>query len=168
MILDVYVMNKNGICLCRRSYGKISESEENVDDLLLTGFMSALLSFTEQMGEARLEVVKTNKYLLACNTSDPIAVIVIASGEREEVVKEVAKEILKRFKGLYAHLLNDWDGNIEYFQAFGEEIDYVVKKMKKTNIRELIKTNEMDAKEIAEIIISEINQQLQKIMAKNV
>lgn len=168
MILDVYVMNKDGICLCRRTYSKISKSEENINDLLLTGFMSALLSFTEQIGEAKLEVVKTNKYLLACNTSDPIAVIVIASGESEEVVKEVAKKILKRFKNLYAPLLNNWDGNVEHFQAFTKEIDYIVEMMKKPDIKELIRTNKMDAKEIAEIIIAEINQQLQKIMAKNV
>jgi len=169
MIVNVYIMNKNGVCLCKRTYSEITRYQTDSDGLLLTGFMSALMSFTEQIGEAKLEVIRTDKYVFVCNTSDPIAVIIIATGEREETIKEVAAAILKRFKSIYEHELEEWDGNIEKFQAFSKEIDEIINsRLKKQKMKELILDNNADAKRIAELIISEIDQQLQKIIAKSI
>ena len=169
MILNIYIMNKNGVCLCKRTYGEIKGHETDSDGLLLTGFMSALMAFTEQIGEAKLEVIRTDKYVLVCNISDPIAVIVIATGEREETIKDVAAAILKRFRSIYDHELEEWDGNVEYFQAFSGEIDEIINsRMKKQKMKELILDNNADAKRIAELILAEIDQQLQKIMAKSI
>jgi len=143
--------------------------ETDSDGLLLTGFMSALMTFTEHIGEAKLEVIRTDKYVLICNTSDPIAVIIIATGEREETVKEIAEDILKSFKSLHSHELEQWDGNIEQFQAFSKEIDEIINsKLKKQKMKELILTSNADAKKIAELILAEIDQQLQKIITKSV
>ncbi|MBS7287726.1 MAG: hypothetical protein KIH01_02995 [Candidatus Freyarchaeota archaeon] len=169
MIMDVYIMDKNGVCLCRRTYGEITGSESSSDGLLLTGFMSAIMSFTEQIGEAKLEVIRTDKYLLLCNPSDSVAVIIIATGERERTVKEIANEILKRFKAAYAQELDHWDGNIEHFQSFSREIDDIINsKLERQKVKELILSGDADAKKVAELILTEIDQQLQKIMEKGV
>lgn len=169
MIMDVYIMNKSGVCLCRRTYGEITGSELSSDGLLLTGFISAVMSFTEQIGEAKLEVIKTDKYLLLCNPSDSVAVIIIAAGEKERTVKEIANEILKRFKATYAQELNHWDGNIEYFQAFSREIDDIINsKFKGQKVKELVLNGDADAKKLADLILAEIDQQLQKIIEKDI
>lgn len=170
MILDVYIMDKSGVCLCKRNYGDFSQNVAGSDGLLLTGFMSAIMSFTERIGEAKLEVIRTDKYLLICNPSDPIAVILIAIGEKEETLRKIAEEILNRFRSLYGHVLDNWDGNIAQFSSFSKEIDEIINsRLKKQRVKDLLlNSSDFDVKKVADLILAEIDQQLQKIMEKSV
>nr|MDO8062674.1 hypothetical protein [Candidatus Freyrarchaeum guaymaensis] len=168
MILDVYVMDKSGICLCRRTYKKIGDIE-GMDSLLLTGFMSAVMSFTENLASAKLEVIRTDKYVLLCNLSDPLATIILADKEDEDILKEVAEEILKRFKEKYRNKLENWDKNVDHFQQFCKEIDQIVQSKAKypEKVRELILSGKLNAKEAADLILAEINQMVKEIMKKD-
>ncbi|MFX1466594.1 MAG: hypothetical protein ACFFA5_08995, partial [Promethearchaeota archaeon] len=68
MIHNVYILKKTGESLIHGYYGSIE-----VDETLITGFLSAISSFAEEIGAESVEslVMKNMKFVYAMDTSLP-------------------------------------------------------------------------------------------------
>ncbi len=119
MIHNVYIMRKSGECLISRKYGSLE-----ADDDLVTGFLSAILNFGEQIDGERVEsIVMGNKKFVYTSIDD---LIFIAYADKDDLVKESLEHIGQRFMEKYGEALRDWRGDKSMFEDFMNVMDTIL------------------------------------------
>ena len=157
MIHNVYILKKTGESLIHGYYGSIE-----VDDTLITGFLSAISTFAEEIGAESVEslVMKNMKFVYAMDKSIPEEPIIFAvSVDREEdelKIKDILVSIKEKFVEAHKSDLEEWIGDIKTFESFYEELDeiiweYVIKKYS-TPLQQLITNKEQSIDEVIALI----------------
>jgi hypothetical protein len=157
MIHNVYILKKTGESLIHGYYGSIE-----VDETLITGFLSAISTFAEEIGAESVEtlVMKNMKFVYAMDTSLPddplIFAVSVDREEDEQKIKEILIEVKEKFVGRHKSDLEDWTGDIKLFAPFYNDLDaivweYVVKKYSKT-FHNLVTNKEQTIDEVISLI----------------
>jgi hypothetical protein len=129
LIHNVYILKKTGESLIHGYYGSIE-----VDETLITGFLSAISSFAEEIGAESVEslVMKNMKFVYAMDTSIPEDPIIFAvSVDREEddsKIKDILVKIKEKFIGEHKTDLEEWTGDIKVFNPFYDDLDAIIWK----------------------------------------
>ncbi|MEM1658215.1 MAG: hypothetical protein QXK94_04190 [Candidatus Jordarchaeales archaeon] len=119
MIHNVYIMRRSGECLVSRKYGSLE-----ADDDLVTGFLSAILNFSEQIDGERVEsIIMGNKKFVYTIMND---VIFIAYADKEDSVKESLELLGQRFLEKYGDALKNWSGDKSIFEDFTSTMDEIL------------------------------------------
>ncbi|MFX1518757.1 MAG: hypothetical protein ACFFCD_02385 [Promethearchaeota archaeon] len=157
MIHNVYILKKTGESLIHGYYGSIE-----VDEALITGFLSAISSFAEEIGAESVEslVMKNMKFVYAMDTSipgDPIIFAVSVDREDDEkIIKDILVKIKEKFIGRHKTDLEEWTGDIKIFNQFYDNLDsiiweYVLNKYLKA-FQQLITNKEQTIDEVITLI----------------
>jgi hypothetical protein len=94
LIHNVYILKKTGESLLHGYYGSIE-----VDESLITGFLSAISSFAEEIGAESVEslVMKNMKFVYSLETTTPDPIIFAVCIDREEDSKKI-EFVLRKIK----------------------------------------------------------------------
>ncbi len=119
MIRDIVILNKSGISLFSQNFGECHSFGE--DPHLFAGFISAIYSFSESInsggiskidlsGDKRILFQKNDKriYTIICDSTDDIQAMEVKAEKISEIFENEYKEELERF-----------EGDISYFEGFG-------------------------------------------------
>jgi len=124
VIRDIWILTENGIVLYHRIF------DENLDDQLFGGLMSALNSFAEELidkGLSNFELQDKRYTLLKKNR-----MIFIANSAKKVKEKKVIQEMLfiaSKFFDLYSEdFLLNWNHNVNVFKNFEKEIEDSLEK----------------------------------------
>ncbi|MBS7287852.1 MAG: hypothetical protein KIH01_03680 [Candidatus Freyarchaeota archaeon] len=119
MIHNIYIMRRSGECLISRRYGSLE-----ADDDLVTGFLSAILNFGEQIDGERVEsIIMGNKKFVYTIMND---VIFIAYADKDDPVKEDLELLGRKFIEKYGEVLRNWKGNRSVFEEFMDTMDEIL------------------------------------------
>lgn len=159
MIHNVYVMRRSGECLISRKYGSLEADED-----LVTGFLSAILNFGEQIDGERVEsIIMGSKKFVYTAIGD---LIFIAYADKDDSVKEDLERLGHTFTEKYGDILKNWKGDKNIFNEFTSTMDEILgegKGAKDTKMEDLIEKLKK-----GKISVSEVSQQLIDFFIKRV
>ena len=124
VIRDIWILTENGIVLYHRRF------DENLDDQLFGGLMSALNSFAEELVDKGLSnfELQDKRYTLLKKKR----MIFIANSAKKVKEKKVMQEMLliaNKFFDLYSEdFLLNWNHNVRVFKNFEKEIEDSLEK----------------------------------------
>ena len=133
MIQALYVLiADSGLCVLDRKYG-----EGEMDPNLLSGFLTALISFGQELSSGnRVHVIDFGAFDICLSLKNNV--IVAATVDKTDdgnaamaVLAEVNNEFVKKFSSV----LQDWDGNLEPFEEFMPKVDEITKDGKASEMR---------------------------------
>ncbi|MCK5237987.1 MAG: hypothetical protein KAR33_00480 [Candidatus Thorarchaeota archaeon] len=133
MIQALYVLiADSGLCVLDRKYG-----EGEMDPNLISGFLTALISFGQELSSGnRVHVIDFGAFDICLSLKNNV--IVAATVDKTDdgnaamaVLAEVNNEFVKKFSSV----LQDWDGNLEPFEEFMPKIDEITKDGKASEMR---------------------------------
>lgn len=124
VIRDIWILTENGIVLYHRKF------DENLDDQLFGGLMSALNSFAEELvdkglsnfelQDKRYTLLKKNKMIFIANSAKKV--------KEKKVIQEMLL-IVNKFFDLYSEdFLLNWNHNVNVFKNFEKEIEDSLEK----------------------------------------
>ena len=130
MIHSVYVIRRTGECLFSRVYDK-----NGVDEALISGFLSALQSFINEISGDYIRTLKTGNVKFVYNLMDDLIFVFCVDLEDDE--EKLRKKInlaqnvfLKRF----GNLIGDWNGQTGIFDSFNATVDDIVTDLVKVSV----------------------------------
>jgi len=119
VLQDIWILTESGIVLYHRKF------DENMDDQLFGGLMSALNSFAEELvhkGLSNFELQDKRYTLLKQNS-----ILFIANSAKKVKEKKVMQEMLfiaNKFFDLYSEdFMLNWDNDVSVFMNFEKEIE---------------------------------------------
>lgn len=117
MIHNFYLFRKSGECVIFRGYGE-SEMDEN----LVSGFLSAVFSFGSNISGRNIESVflKDKKFVFLVINN----LILGAYTDRDDSVKDKLEIVRDEFIRDYGNL-EDWDGDRDRFVDFSSKLDQI-------------------------------------------
>ncbi len=133
MIQALYILiADSGLCVLDRKYG-----EAEMDPNLISGFLTALISFGQELSSGnRVHVIDFGVFDICLSLKNNI--IVAASVDKTDdgnaamaVLADVNNEFVKHF----GKMLGNWDGNLEPFEAFAPRIDEITKDGRASELR---------------------------------
>lgn len=136
MIQAIYILvADSGLCVLDRKYG-----EAEMDPNLISGFLTALISFGQELSSGnRVHVIDFGAFDICLSLQNNI--IVAATVDKTDdgnaamaVLSEVNTEFVKK----YADILVGWDGNLEPFEVFEAIIDKITKNGKASEMRIIV------------------------------
>lgn len=124
ILRDIWVLTETGTVVFSRVF------DETLKEQLFGMLMSAIQSFAEEistgglsnfeMSKKRFSILKRNHFLFIGSS---------APGKKEKKVLGELENISAKFFQLYGKdLLNGWDGSIDIFETFYDEINSSVEK----------------------------------------
>lgn len=130
MIHSVYVIRRTGECLFSRVYDK-----NGVDEALISGFLSALQSFINEISGDYIRTLQTGNVKFVYNLMDDLIFVFCVDLEDDE--EKLRKKInlaqnvfLKRF----GNLIGDWNGQTGIFDSFNATVDDIVTDLVKVSV----------------------------------
>lgn len=136
MIRDIIVIS-NGLPLFTKHYTSSKNFFTDKDELILiSGFLSALNSFSDQfedLGNIReLKLSNTDLRLSFLKDSSIPNLIFLASFDNKSNSTEVEKFLINISKAFHKKYNNDklrkWDGKMEDFESFEQEVNHYIKE----------------------------------------
>ena len=129
--------NYAGICLFEEIYTDFKK--EGVSKDLITGLLSAIVSFSVEAFKDKLEFIKFESHKIILKFADDLLYIVAISLEPdiiEEAIYEKIDHIHTIFYKKYENILqtDKWDGSTEVFNSFSDELQQIVHR-KPLNIK---------------------------------
>jgi len=122
MIRDVYVLKRTGEVLVHKAFSK-----RGVDEVIFSGFYSALSAFAEELGHGGIETIQMGDVSFYYeHTEDLLFAIASDKGHNPKDVKIVLTEVKRQFIEKFADRVADWDGNPTPFKKFGKDIELIV------------------------------------------
>ncbi len=154
MIHSVYVMRKTGENLYTKRY-----EESNIDDNLISGFLSALQNFVAEVSSGDvIRTIKTGNVKFIYNILQDIIVVVVADKEEDEKkIEEKVEKISEVFYNKFKTELENWTGDVSAFKKFDEDLEDIISGnvkvsligfggVGKTTILKLLKNEEIPLK----------------------
>ncbi|MHA2425677.1 MAG: hypothetical protein ACXAEF_12880 [Candidatus Thorarchaeota archaeon] len=136
MIQALYVLiADSGLCVLDRKYG-----EGEMDPNLISGFLTALISFGQELSSGnRVHVIDFGAFDICLSLKNNV--IVAATVDKTDdgnaamaVLAEVNNEFVKQFSSI----LQDWDGNLEPFESFMSKVDEITKMGKASEMKIIV------------------------------
>jgi hypothetical protein len=122
LLHNVYIFKENGICLFTRKYGSL-----DTDANLVSGFLSAISNFGQQIGTASLKRVDFGNYrVILINTGENLITAgVIDKNDDLYVIETVLKRLTYDFRRYYDTIKESVDGNA-LFESYSEKADEIL------------------------------------------
>ncbi len=117
MVHNFYLFRKSGECVISRDYGN-----PEVDEDLISGFLSAMFSFGRNISGSNIESVLLKDKKLVFLVNDNL--IFGAYADRDETVKNKLETISDEFIEKYGNL-EDWSGDRDLFVDFLPRLDEI-------------------------------------------
>ena len=136
MIQAVYILiADSGLCVIDRKYG-----EAEMDPNLISGFLTALISFGQELSSGnRVHVIDFGAFDICLSLKNNI--IVAATVDKTDdgnAAMAVLSEVNDAFVNAYSKILTEWDGNLEPFETFMPTIDDITKNGKASEMRIIV------------------------------
>lgn len=132
LIESLWILSsESGICIYEENYEDITKDGINVD--LISSFISALLTFADETFTDEIQHIKFVNRKIVFHFSDYFLFVVAVHDNApasDAHIKQVILEIAEKFNDKYFEMFaeNKWDGNIEAFEPFSEDLREIVKK----------------------------------------
>ncbi len=125
MIQAVYILiADSGLCVLDRKYGTA-----DMDPNLISGFLTALIQFGRELSDGnRVHVIDFGVFDICLSLKDNV--IVAATVDKVDdgnAAMAVLAEVNNAFSRTYGNMLQDWDGNLEPFERFYQQLDDITK-----------------------------------------
>ena len=125
MIQAVYILiADSGLCVLDRKYGTA-----DMDPNLISGFLTALIQFGRELSDGnRVHVIDFGVFDICLSLKDNV--IVAATVDKVDdgnAAMAVLAEVNNAFSKSYSVMLQDWDGNLEPFEKFYQQLDEITK-----------------------------------------
>ena len=125
MIQAVYILiADSGLCVLDRKYGTA-----DMDPNLISGFLTALIQFGRELSDGnRVHVIDFGAFDICLSLKDNV--IVAATVDKVDdgnAAMAVLADVNNAFSKIYGNMLQDWDGNLEPFEAFYQKLDGITK-----------------------------------------
>jgi hypothetical protein len=125
VIQAVYILiADSGLCVLDRKYGTA-----DMDPNLISGFLTALIQFGRELSDGnRVHVIDFGAFDICLSLKDNV--IVAATVDKVDdgnAAMAVLADVNNAFSKIYGNMLQDWDGNLEPFEAFYQKLDGITK-----------------------------------------
>ncbi|WEU40001.1 MAG: ADP-ribosylation factor-like protein [Candidatus Odinarchaeum yellowstonii] len=147
-------MRKTGENVYTKKY-----EESNIDDNLISGFLSALQNFVAEVSSGDvIRTIKTGNVKFIYNLLHDIIVVVVADkDEDEKKIQEKVEKISETFYSKFKNELENWTGDVSGFKKFDEDLEDIISGtvkisligfggVGKTTILKLLKNEEIPLK----------------------
>lgn len=132
LIESLWILSsESGICIYEENYEDITKDGISVD--LISSFISALLTFADETFTDEIKHIKFANRKIVFHFSEYFLFVIAVhdqapASDREikEVIIKIADEFNKKYFELFAE--NKWDGNIDTFKPFSNDLRKIVKK----------------------------------------
>jgi hypothetical protein len=130
-IMGLYVFKQDGVELFHRHFEEIT-----ADSVILTGFFSALQSFTDTIidkgtpGKTKIKGMDLEGYFFGFGLQDKleIAVVVGVTKDYQEMVQELISQIIGLIGSHFGDKLPEWEEDNDRFKDLENAIDQLVEK----------------------------------------
>ncbi len=125
MIQAVYILiADSGLCVLDRKYGTA-----DMDPNLISGFLTALIQFGRELSDGnRVHVIDFGAFNICLSLKDNVIVAAtIDKTDDGNAAMAVLAEVNNAFSKVYGNMLQDWDGNLEPFEKFFQQLDDITK-----------------------------------------
>ena len=120
MIHNVWILNRNGICLIDRIYSKME-----VDKNLFGGFLTAIESFSKQLVDKHVDSIVMGNMKILYNLSGKVVIaIAIDVDDDEKEIRRKVNSLLYAFLEKYETHLDST--NVDIFEDFQKEMDKIL------------------------------------------
>ncbi|MEX2725071.1 MAG: hypothetical protein Q6366_002225 [Candidatus Freyarchaeota archaeon] len=108
MIYDLYILTKEGLCVLHRKYGSL-----NYDETLITGFLSAISSFSRDISGEELElIVMGDKQFVSIPSENMFFVAYSDKGDKlKSTLLRIREEFIKKYGNIGAPTIDKSDIN---------------------------------------------------------
>lgn len=138
VIEEFWIIDRYGICFFHRSINPEDNSIEKngrilIDDQLFSGFLSGLMSFASKMTSSQIEQIKMEgaKFLFFSH-QNLIFIVKSQLNSEDSKIKKKIEIIEKLFIKKFQKELESFDGEINSFQIFEKDLEYIFKRMTKS------------------------------------
>ncbi|MHA1909454.1 MAG: hypothetical protein ACW98Y_19305 [Candidatus Thorarchaeota archaeon] len=136
MIQALYILiADSGLCVLDRKYG-----EGEMDPNLISGFLTALISFGQELSSGnRVHVIDFGAFDICLSLKNNV--IVAATVDKTDdgnAAMAVLADVNNEFVNQFASVLEDWDGNLEPFEDFMSKVDEITKNGKASEMKILV------------------------------
>ena len=136
MIQALYILiADSGLCVLDRKYG-----EGEMDPNLISGFLTALISFGQELSSGnRVHVIDFGAFDICLSLKNNV--IVAATVDKTDdgnAAMAILADVNNEFVKTYTNILREWDGNLEPFETFVPKIDAITKNGKASEMRILV------------------------------
>jgi hypothetical protein len=135
MIHNIYILQRDGLCVLHRKYGSLEADED-----LVSGFLSALSSFGKNISGKEVESVIFDDKKFVSITSENL--IFVSYCDTKDEVRNMLANIREDFIKSYGSL-QGWNGERGCFEGFLGKLDEIVGLKGKEGLFNLSSTEEI-------------------------
>jgi hypothetical protein len=113
-IEDIYILNKDGICLYNHSF---INSKNDLDNQIITGSLTSMNILLEEImfsHNTEISVVEKKGKIITIFSGSYITGILI-SKEKLQFFRHNLKKLILKIEGIYKNVLTNWDGDLAIF-----------------------------------------------------
>ncbi len=131
--------NKSGICLFEEIYTDFKK--EGISKDLISGFLSAIVSFTDECFKDELKYIKFKNHKILLDFTEELIVVVAVSIKRidqDNIVKKTTKSHIKEIVKNISQIFNErfhfeiknevWEGDLQKFGSFSQDLQNIVNR----------------------------------------
>ncbi len=139
MIHNIFVISKDGRCLFHRNYGEVV-----VDEILISGFLSAIHSFGKEIGQEDIRVLETlDTKMTFLSEENFLVVATIDQLDDVDRIILILESLTEQFSKEFGKYVPDWTGDTSVFRGFEKNVTHTIFG-KRTKSKEVIeKLNEI-------------------------
>ena len=118
VLQDIWVLSESGLVLFHRMF------DEKMDEQLFGALMCALNTFAEELSKGGLSNFElSHKRFTILKQYELIFIATSNSKVKHKKVADELELIAQKFYSQYCLILENWDGEMNHFSTFGEEIE---------------------------------------------
>ena len=131
MVTELWITNLEGLCFYHSTIGEKKENPMN--DLLMTGFFSAITSFAFEITGDNIKKLDFGEAKLLFFLQNNLLFIVKADlNSSDSKIKKKIKILQDLFIKKFKRELDNFDGEISSFRVFDKDLDEIFKKISKS------------------------------------
>ncbi|TFF88065.1 MAG: hypothetical protein EU549_03720 [Promethearchaeota archaeon] len=112
---DIYIIDKNGICLYHKGFSQ--EFRDTIDPQIVSGAIKSINVILESITETKnndFSLIKKKEKILSIFSSNFITGILISNDELK-LSKQYLQKLINKIENVYFNVLQDWDNDISIF-----------------------------------------------------
>jgi len=127
----VWILNHAGILLFEENYADLNQ--EGVATDLITAFLSAILTFSDEAFSDAIEHIKFSNRKIIFRSDEHVLYVVATSKEStsdtqiKKMINQIAEKFEERFGEFFANM-EFFDGRVSRFDDFSEDLKQIVKE----------------------------------------
>ncbi|GAG37990.1 unnamed protein product, partial [marine sediment metagenome] len=133
MIREIIILTRTGVPIFQKRFG--SGSGFGSDVSLISGFISAVNTFAQELTSSSVQIIEMGKMKLVFHMDDVNCIHAIVCDISDEMVDVgvIIRKIAETFQNMYASEVEQYKGDIRVFRNFDE----VLEKMDITGMEEI-------------------------------